>query len=475
LTFLGHGREADSLMADIDTTSLTDDAYAIHAFKRAAVKMFNLSDPTGAKKLIDDVSASIQPRARKYTSAFLTVYWAAMGEPEAARDAMRGITLSELPGIVGVETSFLAATAAGLAGRTAEAVAVANAGYTIVANSLDSGHMKFAVADAHVRALVLAGHTHDALEVSERLRQDSADVDAGMQVLSGVVVGRAALGGGNVRAASLVLEPVVEALIAMGDTTGGDYEYGLLCTTARAMRGLTDAAPAALAALSERRHPAMVFLDYEYALACAWVAACQGVVSEAIRTVLSAAESGGRKGQFAAEVVCLQTATQFGDPSCEPRLRELETIVEGPRVGLAARFAKAMRSGDGNELASVSDEFEQIGDIIAAADAAARASLAHRRSDRRGTALGCQARAAMLAEHCGGLRTPALHLISGNVPLTNREREIVILIGEGLSTRAIAERFSLSVRTVEGHIYRAMTKTGTTNRDELVAVLPSRR
>jgi DNA-binding CsgD family transcriptional regulator len=47
-----------------------------------------------------------------------------------------------------------------------------------------------------------------------------------------------------------------------------------------------------------------------------------------------------------------------------------------------------------------------------------------------------------------------------------------MLIGEGLSSREIAERLTLSVRTVESHVYRAMLKTGTTCRDELAALLP---
>jgi DNA-binding CsgD family transcriptional regulator len=56
--------------------------------------------------------------------------------------------------------------------------------------------------------------------------------------------------------------------------------------------------------------------------------------------------------------------------------------------------------------------------------------------------------------------------------LTDREREIVMLIGGGLSNREVAERLTLSVRTVESHIYRAMSKTGTTSRDELAALIP---
>ena len=72
------------------------------------------------------------------------------------------------------------------------------------------------------------------------------------------------------------------------------------------------------------------------------------------------------------------------------------------------------------------------------------------------------------------LRTPALRQASESLPLTDREAEIVMLIGEGLSNRAVAERLTLSVRTVESHIYRAMSKTGVTSRDELAALLPPR-
>ena len=35
------------------------------------------------------------------------------------------------------------------------------------------------------------------------------------------------------------------------------------------------------------------------------------------------------------------------------------------------------------------------------------------------------------------------------------------LIGLGLSNRDVATRLTLSVRTVEGHIHKAMAKTGT--------------
>jgi DNA-binding CsgD family transcriptional regulator len=156
-------------------------------------------------------------------------------------------------------------------------------------------------------------------------------------------------------------------------------------------------------------------------------------------------------------------------------LRELEAIVEGPRAGVAARFAEALHADNGAELSAVSAEFEDMGDLIAAIDAAAHAAIAYRHHDLRGSALGCSARAEALAEQCGGARTPTLRKAVERLPLTDREREIVMLIGEGLSNRDIATRLTLSVRTVESHIYKAMAKTGTLNRDELAALIPRRQ
>jgi DNA-binding CsgD family transcriptional regulator len=239
------------------------------------------------------------------------------------------------------------------------------------------------------------------------------------------------------------------------------------------MCGSTVEAAAALAALDKLRRPFRL-LDYERSLVRAWVVAGQGAVSEAIAVVLSAADRAAAKGQFAAEVMCLQTATQFGDRTSAPRLRELESIVEGPRVGVAARFAEALRDGDAAQLASVSEEFERLGDLVAAVDAAAHAALTYRRQGLRGSALGCSTRAAALAEQCGA-STSALRQAGEPLPLTDREREIVMVIGEGLSNREIAERLILSVRTVETYVYRAMLKTGTTSRDELAALLPRPR
>jgi DNA-binding CsgD family transcriptional regulator len=470
LSWLGRGEEADAVLAEIRTDQLTDGERARLAFLRASNMLWALGDPTRAKEIIDDASRTTSPQARSYIDAFLTVYWFAVDEPDAAMHASESLALGDLPAVVGAEIAWVLADISAGAGRTTEAVSVADAGYTAAARSFDAPHMRFNIADAHVSALLLAGRIAEALDVAERVRLQAADLPGAAQMLGAAVAGRAALGAGRLHSAGALFEQAAVGLSAT-HALGWGYRYHVPRASALAMCGSTAEAANALAALDTQRRPFRL-LDYERSLARAWLAAGQGAVSEAITILLSAAERASAKGQFAAEVLCLQTATQFGDRSGSRRLRDLEAIVEGPRVGVAARFSAALSAGDAAELAAVSEEFERMGDLVAAVDAAAHAALTYRSQGLRGSTLGCATRADALAEQCGGAWTPARRQASEPVPFTDREREIVMLIGEGLSNRAVAERLTLSIRTVESHIYRAMAKTGTTTRDELAALLP---
>ena len=468
LSWLGRGEEAEAVLAEVRISQLSEGDRARLAFLRSSNTLWALGDPERAKELIEEASRVTPPEARTYIDAFLTVYWFATDQPDEAVQASKNLALEDLP-VVGAEIAWALAQISADAGHTAEAVAAADAGHTVATRALDAPHMRFNIADAEVSALLLAGQVTDALEVAERTRQQAAHLPGAAQLLGAAVAGRAALGAGDLHSACSLLGQAVEGL-SESHPIGWGYRYNVPRTTALAMRGLTDEAAAALAALDnvQRRFRS---LDYERSLARAWVAAAQGAASAAITLSLSAAERARATGRFAAEVLCLQTATQFGDRTSAPRLRELESVVEGPRVGLAARFAAAISEGDGAELSSVSQEFERMGDLTAAVDAAAHAALAYRRQDKRGSALGCSTRADALAERCGA-STPALRQATESLPLSDREAEIVMLIGAGLSNRAVAERLTLSIRTVESHIYRAMMKTGTTSRDELAALLP---
>lgn len=469
LSWLPAGQEADAVLAELSVSELNNDDRGRLAYLRALNTLWALGDAPRAKDIIDGAAASTPPPDHTWIDAFLTVYWFALDQPQEALQTSKSLVLEDLPAVAGAETAWALAAISADAGQTAKAVAVANTGYAVASRFFDSPQMRFNIADAHVDALLLAGQIQDGLQVAQQVREEGAETPGAAQLVGTAIAGRAALFAGRLDSACALLGKAAPALSASGNAMGWGYRYHVPYATALAMRGATDEATAVLAALDGTRRPFRK-LDYERSLARAWLAAGQGALTEAIATMVSAAETAGAKGQFAAEVVCLQTAAQFGDHSGASRLSELEALVEGPRAKLAARFATALSNSDGHELTALSEEFEELGDLVAAADAAAHACIAFRHGDLRGSALGCSKRAELLAERCGGISTPALREVSEPLPLTAREREICRLLGSGLNTREVAERLYLSARTVEGHVYRAMTKTGL-SRDELIKLL----
>ncbi|WP_431929336.1 ATP-binding protein [Amycolatopsis tucumanensis] len=54
-------------------------------------------------------------------------------------------------------------------------------------------------------------------------------------------------------------------------------------------------------------------------------------------------------------------------------------------------------------------------------------------------------------------------------PLTGREREIAVLIARGLSNKAIADRLTISPRTVDGHVERMLRKLDFTSRTQIAS------
>jgi DNA-binding NarL/FixJ family response regulator len=65
-------------------------------------------------------------------------------------------------------------------------------------------------------------------------------------------------------------------------------------------------------------------------------------------------------------------------------------------------------------------------------------------------------------------RRPAPH--PGLRALTEREREVVTLVAEGLSNKEIAERLVISPATARTHVHRAMSKLHAHDRAQLVVV-----
>jgi DNA-binding CsgD family transcriptional regulator len=245
----------------------------------------------------------------------------------------------------------------------------------------------------------------------------------------------------------------------------------LRLATALGMAGDAVGARAALVRADAARHPAVRALEPQFWFARAWLCAAEGVTSDAVRCARRSGALAAESGQFAVEVLARHAAVTFGDRGQSARLAELAQQVDGPRATAVAAHASAWACQDHLGLLAVADQFEAAGLMLAAAEAAAQAeSLARRRLDPVAT-LVAAGRASELLAACAGARTPALVGAARPLPISDRQREIAVMVAGRMSNRAIADRLGVSVRTVEGHIYHACVKLGVPNRAALAALL----
>src|SRR5581483_5312854 len=83
-------------------------------------------------------------------------------------------------------------------------------------------------------------------------------------------------------------------------------------------------------------------------------------------------------------------------------------------------------------------------------------------------------RAQELLAECGEADTPGLLLDDDLSPLTRREREIAGLAAAGASSREIATKLFLSVRTVDNDLQKVYGKLGVSGRGALAEALRER-
>jgi DNA-binding CsgD family transcriptional regulator len=166
----------------------------------------------------------------------------------------------------------------------------------------------------------------------------------------------------------------------------------------------------------------------------------------------------------------LHTAVRFGDRSCATQLEELARTLTTSFAEAVADHARGLVNHDGDLLDSAAARFTDLGALALAADAMAQAADEHARTGQRGKEVESSTRAYWLACQCG-LRTPAVDGAARPLPFSGREREIAMLVAAGLSNRQIADRLVVSVRTVEGHLYRIFAKLDINSRDQLIHLL----
>ncbi|MGU3497596.1 hypothetical protein [Mycobacterium sp. C31M] len=152
------------------------------------------------------------------------------------------------------------------------------------------------------------------------------------------LAGTAALAAGDLTAALHLLPDVHTDTDTDTDfvLANSFHRFQLLRAQALARTGQIDAAEAALQSAHAHRHPSYVYVQSSADIAAAWLAAARLRLGEARQQAWRAAQFAAAHGQWARELLYLQTAVQFDDTSARPRLTELARLVRGPRASLAA-------------------------------------------------------------------------------------------------------------------------------------------
>jgi DNA-binding CsgD family transcriptional regulator len=242
--------------------------------------------------------------------------------------------------------------------------------------------------------------------------------------------------------------------------------------TAHAYLGDAAAANEAIDRLDQRQSSG--FARPEQELGRAWALVAQGDLPGARAALHHTAELAHASGYAVCEATALHDVARLGDPtSVSDRLTELAQQCEGSLVDGYARRAVAARLGDPQGLVEATDHFDRIGARLLAAELAMEAAQAFQDQGDRRSAGTLRGRAEMLAGGCEGARTPGLAMPVSLSPLSPRERDIATLAARGESSKAIAERLFLSVRTVNNHLGSIYTKLGISSRGDLAARLAS--
>ncbi len=469
LGWSGRGVEADTELAALSALAQTDSQRAQAAISRVASLAFTLGRPTEAETVLDAAAHAVSDDgAARELTAMRSVLDAFLGRTMQAAQMAAGVLAHPQCSTAATHLAGwgLAAACGGL-GRLERA----EENLARIDARADPGlHQAAGVVALWLRGLLLAGMLDRAERTARRYRERCQDTPGPGDAATSFMCGAVATSRGQVRTAARWYRQAIAA--SQGADPGG-WSYGWLVflTGTLGMAGDAASARQALVDMTAALHPIYVYLEPEAQLAQAWVAAAEGGVGEAIALARQAAELAVSQHQPAVEVLALHTAVCFGDRTVADRLAELAIQVDGPRAAAAAAHAAALAADDGAALHAASVQLEQMGALLLAANAAAHAAAAHTRRNRHGSAQAATTRAQRLAQACEGARTPALVALAPPLSLTIREREIVTLAAGGLSNRQIADRLVVSVRTVEGHLYRACAKLGASDRSELPAVL----
>jgi DNA-binding CsgD family transcriptional regulator len=215
----------------------------------------------------------------------------------------------------------------------------------------------------------------------------------------------------------------------------------------------------------------VTFLETEVDRARAWLMASDGRLDEARRALAVTASRAESNGLDALAAAAWHDVVRLGGRGEAPeRLRDLAARTTSELCRARAEHADACVADDPAGLLDAAQRLEAIGCMLLASEAAAHAVAAAQRRGEATLARTATARLRELRMRCSAAATPALVEVP-MASLSPRERDVARLAASGLTSREIAERLELSVRTVDNLLQRAYMKLGVSGRRELPRVL----
>ncbi len=475
LVLLGRGEQAEAALREMADGPDGDVSDGHHwATVRAANLIWNLSQPQGAAAILDGLVAEPETPAqvaeREAVQACVDAV-SARCEPAAER-ARTALDFPDLPIFHAMMASLALIMAMGALGQVDELAAVAEQAIRRATPSFQASHLRFWFGAVYGRACRLTGRIDEFVGTAKKLADSARDIPGLAYANLALLLGNAELVRGNVTEAARLVHEALAGVQKHDITTGLRPASYFALAEARAKLGQAVEANDAAAEARSVVSADFLFMQTALSLAGGWAMAAGGRLGEAVASVQQAALLARERGQPTHELACIQAAAQWGDASQAARARELAGALSLPLADAVALHAQALLAGDGEGLLAASAKYRGIGDRAAAADAAAQASVAFDESQQHRRGLYAAALARELADECGGLCTPAVRTPAG-LKLSGRQRDVIELVVAGLSNRQIADQLVMSVRTVEGHVYRACQRVGAQSREELASIIRS--
>ena len=468
LFMMSDGESVERVLAEAPAAP-GDTGFVNDVVVRASNALWTLRAPAEATRIVENALATEVGARKQHILVFRAMQCALAGQTAAVLDTLDDIDIDMLDPHGTAMARLAECMASGELGRLDRLASSATRAVQAIAADQQAAALRGPVTEVYAGGLAVSGRIEEAVELAEQFHRSSHGQAAANRPVADQILGMARFAGGDLTG-TLRLLP---AQFDPGDWVGRAFlsvnsfaRFHLLRAQVLARLGDASSAATAIATARALHHPGYAYYDSWDALAEAWLAAAQGRVGDARDSARAAADIARGHDQPAREVWALQNAVHFGDRTAADRLSELAAQLATPRSIAAARYAIALAGDDAGGLLAASERFESIGDRLAAAEAAAQSTDVHRSAGSTNEAMTAAARTRRLSVDCGGATSPGITLATARLepPFTSTEREIVMLVARGITNREIAALMSLSVRTVESHIYRASRKAGVTGR-----------